>query len=67
MLREVDERGPGALAAAAEILSLAESKVRTAVHYYAVYAAEIDAEIARADEESLAAETAWRAEQRLLA
>lgn len=66
-LREVDERGPDALGAAAEILSLAESRVRTAMHYYGSYVAEIDAEIAQADEESLAAETAWRTEQRLLA
>lgn len=67
VLREVDERGTDAVSAAAEILALAETKVRAAMHYHAAHAAEVDAEIAQADEESAAAETAWRAEQRLLA
>lgn len=67
VLREVDERGTDAVGAAAEILALAETKVRAAMRYYAAHAAEVDAEIAQADEESAAAETAWRAEQRLLA
>lgn len=66
-LREIDERGPGAVAAAAEMLRLTEAQVRIAMHYYSAYADEIDEEIAQADEESRAAEAAWDAEQRLLA
>lgn len=66
LLREVDERGPDAVGAAAEILALAETKIRVAMHYHASHAAEVDAEIAQADEESEAAEAAWHAEQQLL-
>lgn len=66
-LREVDERGPNAVEAAAEVLGLPESRVRIALHYSAAYTHEIDAEITQADEESRAAEVAWEAEQRLLA
>jgi hypothetical protein len=66
-LREIDERGPDAVAAAAEVLSLSEAQVRIAMHYYSAYPEEIEEEVAQADEESRAAETAWLAEQRLLA
>jgi len=66
-LREIDERGPDAIAAAVEMLRLSEAQVRIAMHYYGAYSDEIDDEIGQADEESLAAETAWLAEQRLLA
>ena len=66
-LREIDERGPDAVAAAAEVLRLAEAQVRIAMHYYSAFQDEIDDEIAQADEESRAAEAAWRAEQQLLA
>ncbi|HXM58278.1 MAG TPA: hypothetical protein VOB72_22955 [Candidatus Dormibacteraeota bacterium] len=65
-LREIDERGPAAVAAAADVLRLTEAQVRTAMHYHSAYSDEIDDEIAQADEESLAAEAAWRTEQRLL-
>jgi hypothetical protein len=67
VLREIDERGPAAISAAAEVLTLPETKVRAALHYYSAYPEEIDAEVAQADEESEAAELAWRTEQRLLA
>lgn len=66
-LLEIDERGPAAIEAAAEVLVLPESRVRTAMHYYSAYSDEIDAEIAQAEEASTAAERAWQAEQRLLA
>lgn len=66
-LREIDERGADAVAAAVEVLSLSEAQVRIAIHYYSDHPDEIDDEIAQADDESLAAETAWLAEQRLLA
>jgi hypothetical protein len=65
-LHEVDERGPAAVSAAGEVLGLPESRVRTALRYYADYETEIEAEIALADAESAAAEAAWNAEQRLL-
>jgi len=66
-LREIDERGPDAVGAAVEVLGLSEAQVRIAMHYYSAHPDEIDEEIAQADEESLAAEAAWLAEQRLLA
>src|SRR5262245_29187802 len=36
-LREIDERGPDAVAAAAEMLRLTEAQVRIAMHYYSAY------------------------------
>jgi hypothetical protein len=66
VLREIDERGEAAVAAAAEVLALPQPRVRAALHYYAAYQEEIDAEIDEADRASLAAENAWRVEQRLL-
>lgn len=67
VLREIDERGPTAIAATADMLALAGAKVRAVMHYYAAYPAEIDAEIEEADRVSTAAQAAWEAEQRLLA
>src|SRR4029077_16126903 len=49
-LREVDERGPAALDAAAEVFAADASRIAPAVGYYADYQDEIDAEIADADE-----------------
>jgi hypothetical protein len=66
-LREIDERGPAAMEAAAESLNLDLARVRVATRYYTVYPEEIDTEIEQAQEESRAAEAAWEAEQRLLA
>jgi hypothetical protein len=66
-LREVDERGPAALDAAAEVFALDGRRISAAVSYYGDYQDEIDAEIAEADEESERAEAAWRAEQQLIA
>jgi hypothetical protein len=66
-LREIDERGPDAVAAAAEVLRLSKAQVRIAMHYYSAFPDEINEEITQADEESRAAEVAWQAEQRLLA
>jgi hypothetical protein len=67
VLHEIDERGEAAVAATAEVLALPEAKVRVAMHYYAAYPEEIDAEIAEADRVSGEAERAWRIERRLLA
>jgi hypothetical protein len=65
--RELDERGERAIKAAAELLNLPAERVGLALRYYGAHPDEIDAEMAMADEESRAAEEAWRAEQRLLA
>ena len=66
VLREIDERGPTAVTATADVLALAEAKVRVVMHYYGAYPGEIDAEIVEADRISTAAQAAWEAEQRLL-
>lgn len=66
-LREIDERGEAAVDGAAEVLELTRTRVRLALRYYAVHEQEVDAEIAEADDASVAAEQAWRTEQRLLA
>ena len=66
-LREVDERGPAAVDAAAEVFAVDTSRISTAISYYGDYADEIDAEIADADEASACAEAAWRAQQHLIA
>jgi hypothetical protein len=66
-LREIDERGAGALDAASDALALDPGQVSTAVSYYGDYPEEIDAEIAEADEASERAESAWRIQRRLIA
>lgn len=66
-LREIDERGTDAVAAATEALNLPAARIRAAIHYYAAYPDEIDAEMEQAEAESRAAEAAWLTEQRLLA
>ena len=55
-LREVDERGPAALDAAAEVLAVDASRIAAAVSYYTEYPDEIDADIAEADDASARAE-----------
>ncbi|WFE27098.1 hypothetical protein O7623_28250 [Solwaraspora sp. WMMD791] len=66
-LREIDERGPSALSAAAEVFALDVNRIAAAVNYYGDYRAEIDAEIDAAEEASERAEHAWRVQQRLIA
>ena len=66
-LREVDERGPAAIDAAAEVFAIDASRISTAISYYGEYSDEIDAEITEADEASARAEAAWRVEQQLIA
>jgi hypothetical protein len=66
-LREVDERGPAALDAAAEVFAVDAARVSTAVSYYGNYRDEIDAEIDDADDASASAEAAWRVQQQLIA
>jgi hypothetical protein len=66
-LREVDERGPAAIDAAAEVFAVDSSRIATVISYYGDYVGEIDAEIADADEASARAEAAWRVQQQLIA
>ena len=66
-LREIDERGPAAIDAAAEVFAADTSRIATAISYYGDYADEIDVEIAEADEASARAEEAWRVQQQLIA
>ena len=66
-LREVDERGPAALDAAAEVFAVDASRITTAVSYYGDYRDEIDTEISDADEASARAEEAWRVQRQLIA
>jgi len=66
-LREIDERGPAALDAAAEVLAIDASRIAIAMSYYTAFPDEIDAEIAEADDASARAEEAWRVQQRLIA
>lgn len=66
-LREIDERGPAAIDAAAEVFATDAARISTAVSYYGEYADEIDAEIAAAEDASARAEAAWRVQQQLIA
>jgi len=66
LLREMDERGPAAVDAAAEVFAVDASRISTAISYYSDYSDEIDAEITDADEASRRAEDAWRVQQRLI-
>src|SRR3954469_13936668 len=52
-LREIDERGPAALVAAAEVFAVDVSRITSAVSYYGGYRDEIDAEIEAAEEASV--------------
>jgi hypothetical protein len=66
-LREVDERGPAAIDAAAEVFAVDTSRISTAISYYGDFSDEIDAEITEADEASARAEAAWLIQQQLIA
>lgn len=66
-LREVDERGPAALDAAAEAFAIDVNRVTVAVSYYGDYGDEIDAEVAAAEDASVRAEHAWHVQRRLIA
>ena len=66
-LREIDERGPAALVAAADVLAVDVSRITSAVSYYGDYRDEIDAEIEAAEEASVRAERAWSVQQKLIA
>jgi hypothetical protein len=59
--------GDKAIAGAARLLDLADFQVRTAVRYYADFAAEVDDRLARDATDADQAEAAWRREQGALA
>ncbi|MGH3786165.1 MAG: hypothetical protein ACRDRG_06340 [Pseudonocardiaceae bacterium] len=65
-LREIDERGEPAIAAASEVFVIPDTAVRVGLDYYTSYSGEIDAWIADADATSERAEQAWRQQQELL-
>lgn len=65
-LREIDERGTDAVAAAAEVFAVPEGTVRAGLRYYTAHPDEVDRWIADAEEVSAAAERAWLAEQDVL-
>ncbi len=66
-LREIDERGPAALVAAADVFAVDVSRITSAVSYYGDYRDEIDGEIEAAEEASVRAERAWSVQQMLIA
>lgn len=66
-LREIDERGSAAVAAAAEVFAVPESAVSAGIGYYTAHAGEIDAWIAEAQAASERAESEWERRQALLA
>ena len=65
-LREIDERGPAAVAAAAEVFAIPEFSVSAGVAYYTAYPEEIDSWIAEAGAASERAEQEWERRQALL-
>jgi hypothetical protein len=66
-LREIDERGPAAVTAAAEVFAIPESAVSAGIGYYTAHAEEIDTWIAEAQSASEQAEAEWERRQALLA
>lgn len=63
VVRNTGARGEAAIGTAAEWLALTPAQVRTAMRYYGEYPDEIDERIRRNQEESAAAEAAWKREQ----
>jgi hypothetical protein len=66
-LKSGKARGEEAISATADLLSLTDTQVRTAVRYYGAFPAEVDDRIARNAEDADEAEAAWRREQAALA
>lgn len=66
-LREIDERGPAALVAAAEVFAVDVGRITSAISYYGDYGSEIDEEIEAAEAASVRAERAWEVQQKLIA
>jgi hypothetical protein len=66
-LKSGKARGEEAISATADLLSLTDTQVRTAVRYYGAFPEEVDDRIARNAEDADEAEAAWRREQAALA
>lgn len=66
-LREIDERGPAALIAAAEVFAIDVGRITSAISYYGDYGAEIDGEIEAAEAASMRAERTWAVQRKLIA
>ena len=66
-LREIDERGPSAVAAGVETFAVPASAVEAGIGYWTAYPEEIEDWIAAAEEASVAAEQEWERRQALLA
>ncbi|MGH3276634.1 MAG: hypothetical protein ACRDNZ_20190 [Streptosporangiaceae bacterium] len=66
-LREIDDRGPAALDAAAGTFAADPRRIAAAVSYYGEYPDEVNDAIIAADEASLRAEMAWKIRQQLIA
>lgn len=66
-LKSGKARGEEAISATADLLSLTDSQVRTAVRYYGAFPEEVDDRIARNAEDADEAEAAWKREQAALA
>lgn len=66
-LKSGKARGEEAISATADLLSLTDSQVRTAVRYYGAFPEEVDDRIARNAEGADEAEAAWKREQAALA
>lgn len=65
-LREIDERGQAAVAAAAEVFGVPEASVTAGISYYSAFSDEVDAWIAEAQQASERAEAEWERQQALL-
>lgn len=66
-LREIDERGPAALVAAADVFAVDVGRITSATSYYGEYRVEIDEEIEAAEVASVRAERAWDVQRKLIA
>jgi hypothetical protein len=66
-LREIDERGPAALVAAAGVFAVDVGRITSAISYFGDYGSEIDEEIEAAEAASVRAERTWAVQQKLIA
>jgi uncharacterized protein (DUF433 family) len=66
VLRDLEATGDEAIAEAAYWLTLTTTQIQTALHYYAEYQQEVDAELARRDAASTRVEEELKQRQRLL-
>lgn len=65
-LQEIDERGPDAVAAAAETFAIPAAAVEAGIGYWSAYGDEIDAWIASSRTASVQAESEWERRRALL-